>query len=336
MKGKLLVSLLVFLLINTGGYTAIAVEQQSVPRFELSVSRESNMFHISVIGYELKDMYAFEIMMEFDSKKLRFIRQTNDLAGYSITPPQEGNTLTIAHTKIGQVTGESGRQVLTQLEFERMAPGTSTITLQHVKLVDSKLDPLFIHLSDVQLNLITHERFLDIEGHWAESSIMNAWNEGFIEGYADGTFRPRQAVRRAEFAAMIVRALQPESPDNEILPFVDGRDIPAWAIQNVQAAVQEKWLIGFTDGTFRPAREMTRAELAVIVDRVLDQSRDVTENLRFTDVDEIPRWAKTSVDEAVQFGLMQGTGKNRFSPNSAVTRAEAVTVIMNILEERRR
>jgi len=46
----------------------------------------------------------------------------------------------------------------------------------------------------------------DIQGHWAQPCIELLLQEGVLSGYPDGTFRPEQAVTRAEFAAMVCKA----------------------------------------------------------------------------------------------------------------------------------
>ncbi len=50
--------------------------------------------------------------------------------------------------------------------------------------------------------------FGDIKGHWAESLIIEAYEQGIIKGYPDGTFRPDAAMTRAEAVALITAALK--------------------------------------------------------------------------------------------------------------------------------
>jgi len=54
--------------------------------------------------------------------------------------------------------------------------------------------------------------------------------------------------------------------------------------------------------------------------------------LAFADQEQIPRWARTYVSAAVKAGLVQGTGDNRFAPNDHATRAEAVTMLLAMLD----
>jgi hexosaminidase len=54
--------------------------------------------------------------------------------------------------------------------------------------------------------------------------------------------------------------------------------------------------------------------------------------LSYTDADQIPAWAKPYVAAAQEAGMMNGRGDNRFAPTASATRAEAVTVILNMLD----
>ena len=83
--------------------------------------------------------------------------------------------------------------------------------------------------------------FSDIEGHWAQDSIRLAASNGWIYGYTDGSFRPNQAITRAETAAMINRVLD-RTPKNEdalldgMLTFWDNLDTSKWYYIPIQEA----------------------------------------------------------------------------------------------------
>ncbi|MGO4375336.1 S-layer homology domain-containing protein, partial [Paenibacillus sp. MCAF20] len=206
------------------------------------------------------------------------------------------------------------------------------ITLHEIKLVDSKLT-MSVVTPELVLNVQTTGGFTDVNGHWAEAAILTALERGLVEGYSDGTFRPKKEVTRAEFTAMIVRALQlaPKSGD---LTFADKEKIAPWAMPSVQAAADAKLITGYSDQTFRPNLVMTRAEMAVIVNRAFGKKSTTLPSSPFDDASAIPAWAKSSVNEVVSAGIMRGVGHNRFSPNTIVTRAEAITAIMKLLEQK--
>ncbi|MCW3790215.1 S-layer homology domain-containing protein [Paenibacillus sp. LS1] len=331
---KVWTSLLVLLMsCATSVNAATEAEQSTRPSFELKpVSVDNTLVEISVIGHDLEDLYAYEMNLQFDANTLRFSKASAGNAGYTVVPKVEGNNLQIAHTKVGSVKGDSGDQLLTTLQFSVQRAGKSTITLQNLKLVDSKL--IMSKMTPALQETIQTESgtiFSDITGHWAEDSIQKAVAAGFIDGYTDGTFRPKQEVTRAEFAVMFSRALKLDVNDLHAA-FADANQIPAWASSHVQAAVQKQFITGYANHTFRPSTKMIRAEMASIAVRALGkEGHDVTNVNEFADAADISAWAKPFIYEAIELNIMQGIGNNHFSPKTNVTRAEAVTVILNVL-----
>ncbi|WP_145948486.1 Ig-like domain-containing protein [Paenibacillus sp. Y412MC10] len=171
--------------------------------------------------------------------------------------------------------------------------------------------------------------FGDISGHWAEASIKQAAGTGIVTGYPDGTFKPGKTVTRAEFAVMLVNRLGLKKTGAE-LTFIDSASIGAWAQNAVAQVVQLGMMKGYENGTFRPNEEITRAEIAVTITNAVGQISKDTPEAGFADDSEIPDWAKGSAEFLKQTGIMQGKDGNRFAPQEAATRAEAVTVLLNM------
>lgn len=170
----------------------------------------------------------------------------------------------------------------------------------------------------------------DVGSHWAASAIQKAVAAGFVNGYADNTFRPNREVNRAEFITMLVRALK--LPDSGAGAFKDMNDIPAWARAYAAQAAAAGIVSGYADGTFRPEQKLTRSELTVMIVRSLGVTVDLQAKLNFADAGDIPKWAAPYIAAAVEKDLISGIGQNRFAPNQIATRAEAVTLIVNLLE----
>ncbi|MNI23529.1 Endo-1,4-beta-xylanase A precursor [compost metagenome] len=170
----------------------------------------------------------------------------------------------------------------------------------------------------------------DISSHWAASAIQKAVAAGFVNGYTDNTFRPNQQVNRAEFITMLARALKlPESGTGD---FKDNSAIPAWAKSYAAQAAAAGIVSGYADGTFRPEQKLSRAELTVMIVRSLGITVDPQAKLTFADAGAVPAWAAPYVAAAVEKSLVSGIGQNRFAPNQTATRAEAVALIVNMLE----
>lgn len=117
------------------------------------------------------------------------------------------------------------------------------------------------------------------------------------------------------------------------MTFADAGQIPAWAQDEVAKAVRAGIIRGYTDQTFAPKRHISRAEMAVMIARAAGFDITAAET-SYADNATIAMWAKGSIAAVANAGLMNGEGKNRFAPNDQTTRAEAVTVILRLLEYR--
>ncbi len=174
--------------------------------------------------------------------------------------------------------------------------------------------------------------FSDITGHWASVHIQNAVQQGLVQGYKDGTFKPNSTVTRAEFAVMLMNALKPASNGAE-LSFTDNDKIGAWAQAAIAQAVHAGIIKGFSDGTFRPDAPLTRAEMASIVANSLKLVAKKGMATGFADDKSIPNWVKGAIAELTKLGVMQGKNGNKFDANATTTRAEAVTVLLKMLAQ---
>lgn len=115
--------------------------------------------------------------------------------------------------------------------------------------------------------------FSDIQQHWAKSYIETAKNYQITNGYEDGTFKPNQYITRAEAVTAIVRAYQLEGTDTSKLTFTDITN-KHWAYSNILIAIEKQLVNGYSNETFRPENNITRAESFVLVYRVLHLEQD--------------------------------------------------------------
>ncbi|OAB26506.1 hypothetical protein PMSD_25305 [Paenibacillus macquariensis subsp. defensor] len=173
----------------------------------------------------------------------------------------------------------------------------------------------------------------DIFGHWAEANIKQAISSGIIIGYPYGTFKPNSTVTRAEFTVMLMNALKPQEA-GVALTFTDSAKIGAWAQKAVAQAVQAGIIKGYDDITFRADAEITRAEMVAMIGNALGQSIEANAVTDFADDKDIPTWAKGSVANLKQAGIVQGKGANQFAAQDHATRAEAVTVLLKMLVQK--
>lgn len=100
-----------------------------------------------------------------------------------------------------------------------------------------------------------------------------------------------------------------------------------WAINEIRSAVDNGWINGFIDGTFKPESNLTRAHAAVLISRTLGRTGEVVLTDPYPDVNKNHPYAKEIVLMR-KLGIMQGdpsTGK--FNPNANLTRAQMAAVL---------
>jgi len=175
--------------------------------------------------------------------------------------------------------------------------------------------------------------FSDIGSHWAKASIEEAVKRGIVMGYEDGTFRPQAQVTRAQFITLLMRAFEGEAAGSAAPAFKDSSAIPDWAMDSVKKAVAAGLITGYDDGTFRPGNAISRSEMTALIVRIAGLEPIQDANLSFSDSDSIQDWARGYIAAAVEAGLMQGKGSNRFAPNDMTTRAEAVVLLLAWLDQ---
>jgi hypothetical protein len=105
---------------------------------------------------------------------------------------------------------------------------------------------------------------------WFRDYVVFAENEGLIEGYADGTFRPNAFINRAEALVILMSIADITEDDTDFssgdISFWDVGGYDWYAFAVVQA--KEDGLIeGYYDGSFRPSNAITRAETAILTYR---------------------------------------------------------------------
>ncbi len=170
--------------------------------------------------------------------------------------------------------------------------------------------------------------------HWALSVIQELAAKQIVNGVTDTKFAPEKKVTRSEFAAMLVKALRLK-PAAVSTAF---EDVPrnAWYSEAVAAAYAHGLIKGLSNSRFAPQEQITREQMAIMVMNAYQISLKTDSSevaLEFKDSSEISRWAQTSVTEAGSLGLMKGRNGNLFAPKDNASRAEAVQVISNLLQQ---
>ena len=172
-------------------------------------------------------------------------------------------------------------------------------------------------LSLVGIAFAAPSDFSDVQGHWAQPQIEKWLDNGDVNGYPDGTFKPDQAVTRAEFATLLVKGLGMENPA-AAANFSDVKTTD-WFYKEVAVASAAKLMNGTGDSQFRPNDPMTREMAVKLVANYLQLTEDAAE-VSFTDAANISDWAKGYVNALVANGTITGYPDNTFKPAKTITR----------------
>ncbi|MGG1516432.1 S-layer homology domain-containing protein [Paenibacillus oryzisoli] len=115
-----------------------------------------------------------------------------------------------------------------------------------------------------KLEMKSEGGFVDTANHWAKASIETAAAYGIVNGTSANSYGPDDLITREQMATMIVRAAKLSEEAGE-LSFTDQADISVWAQDTVAAAVANGLVSGYSDGSFKPQANATRAEVITVI-----------------------------------------------------------------------
>ncbi len=175
--------------------------------------------------------------------------------------------------------------------------------------------------------------FTDVKGTWVEMYVVKAINYGIVSGYDDSNlFRPNNPVTRAEFCMMVNNAF-----GNEKKADISFSDVEkgAWYYNPIAIGVNAGYILGYDDGTFRPNANISRQEAAVIGERLLPYDKKVANIKKYPDYGKVSDWAYASVQRIVERQYMGAYDDGKLHPTDALTRAQAVKIICDIVDKER-
>lgn len=179
-------------------------------------------------------------------------------------------------------------------------------------------------VSTYTVKVTVSDSFSDVkETDWFYNNVMNAYNAGLCSGYPDGSFAPQAKITRRDTAIMIYKMMgSPAVTSTTSFVDVAADDYGAAAI----AYLKESDIVsGYEDGTFAPAKQITRQEVASMLASALGLS-GASDNL-FNDDASISNWAKPAVYACRTAGVFNGDNNGNFKAQDYITRAELATAV---------
>lgn len=185
------------------------------------------------------------------------------------------------------------------------------------------------------------QTFADISGaaaHENQLAIEALASRGIVDGMGNGLFEPEKTMTRAQFSAIVVRALGLTPKANQ-----DFTDVASgqWYAPYVGTASDYGVINGVGDGRFNPEGTITRQEAAVMVARAaklcgmdteLDSAatRDVL--AQFTDYVTAAEWARQGIAVCYQHGILDDSDLE-IRPKAPILRCEIAQMLYNLLGE---
>lgn len=161
---------------------------------------------------------------------------------------------------------------------------------------------------------------------------MQAADLGIVSGVSEAFFEPSGTMDRAMFATVLYKAAGGEDASPESLPFEDIRP-EDWYAEAVSWAYDNGVVQGISDTEFAPLSRVTREQAATMMIQYLESQGvfSEAEEPDFTDADQISAYARAPLAKAQDLGILAGYTDGTVGPQNTLTRAEGVTLLMNML-----
>ncbi|OMF87731.1 hypothetical protein BK146_25790 [Paenibacillus sp. FSL R7-0333] len=178
--------------------------------------------------------------------------------------------------------------------------------------------------------------FTDIANSKSAVAIQTLADKLIIQGTSATTFAPQSNLTRAEFTALLTRALGLRTDAGVTFSDVKSTD---WYAKDVAAASKSGLILGIGNGKFAPTQKVTRQELAVILDRALKLTGTelkAVANPSFTtysDSAKVAPYAKDSLQALTKAGIFASETGIAFNPTAPATRETAAAALYELLSK---
>ncbi|HEX7056714.1 MAG TPA: S-layer homology domain-containing protein, partial [Bacilli bacterium] len=219
--------------------------------------------------------------------------------------------------------------------------GTTRPVPTRIELIDGKYYAVMSSLTNSTYALVWHPAaFKDVVGHWAEKPILDMGSRMIVNGLGNGLFAPDRQITRAEFAAMIVRALGLK-PIDSASPFADV-SASAWYADDIATAHAYGIVSGYSAEQFGPNDSLTREQAMVMIAKAMrmtglanrfstGHASDIV--AKFGDAAHVAEYAKADVALCVESGIVSGKAGALLAPKDAITRAEVAVIFQKLLQK---
>lgn len=235
-------------------------------------------------------------------------------------------TIDASHSTVALYDPQTGALTFVPAQFTKQSDGTLKISFKR-------------NGNSIYTVLTASKAFADLSTHWAKADIELLASKLVVNGVSDTKFAPNSSITRAEFAALLVRALGLTPDASGAAGFKDVAS-GAWYAGATGAAVKAKLVEGFEDGSFKPGATITREQMAVMITRAVAYAQGSASTAAsseaslnaFKDKSAIGSWARASVAQAVDAGIITGMTNDTFVPSAKASRAQAAVMLKRFMQ----
>jgi hypothetical protein len=159
---------------------------------------------------------------------------------------------------------------------------------------------------------------------------------GVVSGYEDGLFLPERPVTRAQFAKMVILALDKHTDEIENVAAPTFPDVPYtgsdYPFDYIEEAVGQGIIQGFGDGTFGPCANVTRLQLALMLVRAGGDGLATPPPGYQCSFYDVPRSVRDEVGVAAYNGLLNGRSATFFDCYGIATRGHVAKMVYGLLQ----
>mgnify|MGYP002763974019 FL=1 len=152
----------------------------------------------------------------------------------------------------------------------------------------------------------TKSGFRDVaSGSWYNTYVATLNNAGVITDSSNGYFRPNEAITRAELAAMLANFTETTGAANYF------NDVSAkyWAANAIAICAKLGWITGYPDGTFRPDKNVTRAELMAMINRATGRAPKSADAF----LPGMKTWSDNTADKWYYLDVQEATNSHSYA-----------------------
>ncbi len=192
-----------------------------------------------------------------------------------------------------------------------------------------------IIVDDVDIEKPVEVPFTDVaENAWYREAVEYTYANNLLNGVSSNKFAPESTLNRAMVATVLYRiAGEPEVKGASKFSDVD---VNTWYGKAVIWASENGIVTGYTDNTFKPTKNITRQEMAVMLTRYAKlMGIDTTKGAdlgAYTDAGSVAAYAKEAFAWCVDNGIITGVSKTTLKPQGDATRAQFATIIMRFAQ----